>query len=420
MAQNINYPYLDSTAVANYMQMADTQTGDENRQLSVVELAEFMNATFLDSFPGSDPVTTNVILSYLRRDTVNPENLAHFTVYYIISLYLFEKSQEHRIEYAVLINTFNRDFGNTIQPQAQAEAQAEALAQAQAQAQAEAAVRQELEEEVQLIREELQRAYEQRDNAYRAFAEQHPLPQTQAAAAGPRRIQRIGNVNMDEQREIFNIITRNRMNVSLNEYIDENTDNIVIIYQDYNNENGTWGPFERVFTIERSTIQRVDFPEFRGDGSAGIYPCERARLGTVIRDVYLFNFRQIGFHTQLQYSDISVLRDNPDAQLFILRPQGTIYPAFASWGVVDAPEGSEQANFTSAQHCQGDGEDTAEVGELVLPDALAPGQVVYSGGSKNKRNKSNKKTKKNNKANKKLKRKINKKSKRKINKKKIN
>ena len=87
--QNLNSSYLNSDAVANYMQMADLAVGDGNNMLSVDELAQFFNQTiFTWVNPNPDTATGQQLRDLLP--SANHNNLAHFDVYFAIGY--FKKS----------------------------------------------------------------------------------------------------------------------------------------------------------------------------------------------------------------------------------------------------------------------------------------------------------------------------------------
>ena len=116
--QNINSSYLNSDAVANYMQAADLSIGDANGQLSSNELSQFMNQNIVTwvnppSLTTVDQINTEV-LHLLPLHTA--DNLAHFQVYYILGVYLLITSQRQdltvTVTYDQLVTRFNQTYGD--------------------------------------------------------------------------------------------------------------------------------------------------------------------------------------------------------------------------------------------------------------------------------------------------------------------
>ena len=114
--QNINSIYLNSDAVANYMQAADLSLGDGNGRLSSDELSQFMNQNIVTwvnppSLTTSDQINTEV----LHLVAPHTDNLAHFQVYYVLGMYLLITAQRQdltvNVTYDQLITQFNQTYG---------------------------------------------------------------------------------------------------------------------------------------------------------------------------------------------------------------------------------------------------------------------------------------------------------------------
>lgn len=111
---NLNSTYLNSDAVANYMQIADQAVGDGNNMLSVDELAQFFNQTiftWVNSNPPVDPATGQQLRDLLP--SANHNNLAHFDVYFAIGyFFLLQHNNPHvNANYSTLVNQFNNTYG---------------------------------------------------------------------------------------------------------------------------------------------------------------------------------------------------------------------------------------------------------------------------------------------------------------------
>ena len=122
--QNLNSSYLNSDAVANYMQAADLSIGDANGRLSSNELSQFMNQNIVTwvnppSLTTGDQINTDVLGLHGSNAA---DNLAHFQVYYVLGVYLLNTSKRQdltvNVTYDQLVTQFNQTYGNEQQGQA--------------------------------------------------------------------------------------------------------------------------------------------------------------------------------------------------------------------------------------------------------------------------------------------------------------
>ena len=112
--QNLNSTYLNSVAIANYMQMADQ---DDNNMLSVDEFAEFLNATIYTWInPANSPTpATGQQLRHLLP-YANHNNLAHFEVYFAIGYFFLSQHNRSVANYSNLVDHFNETYGVSENP----------------------------------------------------------------------------------------------------------------------------------------------------------------------------------------------------------------------------------------------------------------------------------------------------------------
>ena len=115
--QNINSIYLNSDAVANYMQAADLSLGDGNGQLSSDELSQFMNQNIVTWVnPPSLTTSDQINIEVLHLQAPHTDNLAHFQVYYVLGAYLLITSHRQdltvNVTYDGLVTQFNQTYGD--------------------------------------------------------------------------------------------------------------------------------------------------------------------------------------------------------------------------------------------------------------------------------------------------------------------
>jgi len=129
--------------------------------------------------------------------------------------------------------------------------------------------------------------------------------------------------------------------VNLQEYINEDPDNVVIMYQ--NSERDTTN---RYFLTKRSIITNQS-----KETSNVMFPCKRAndRVFVGIDDYHkipLLSIKSIGFTTGNNYVDFLEFIRNPEHQLFAIYNLQLEFPSFVSKGVI------QDGDVVSALHCQ--------------------------------------------------------------------
>ena len=118
--QNINSNYLNSEAVANFTQSAEWRqrerrlaTHPSNGQLSIKALSDYMNKNIAEWFNPPYLTTIDQINSELSQG-INPENLAHFQVHYVLGRYLLSATSRQdlreNVTYNEIITRFNQKW----------------------------------------------------------------------------------------------------------------------------------------------------------------------------------------------------------------------------------------------------------------------------------------------------------------------
>ena len=146
--------------------------------------------------------------------------------------------------------------------------------------------------------------------------------------------------NFTETISYFDVINQDYTVKNIQEYINEDTDNIVIAYR-VNNQN-------KYFLTTRSRIQHYILDLL-------VYPCPTAdSMQGFRRDIHLINLRKLGIDYSNQYCDIRRVCELHwptatlvDAQMFAIEDTNKWYPAFVSDKVVNQEE-----DYLSALHCQ--------------------------------------------------------------------
>ena len=150
-------------------------------------------------------------------------------------------------------------------------------------------------------------------------------------------VEEFSNIKIDINKSVnfFDPIMQQEEEINIKDYLQEDTNNIVIVYG--NNK-------DKFFFTERSTINSLK--------ENGVYPCKNANGLTnpnnILPEIELFKVRSIGLHTNTEYVKINKLIENPQHQLFVIFKSSKRYPAFISKKVHDEPGTS----IVSALHCQ--------------------------------------------------------------------
>ncbi len=168
------------------------------------------------------------------------------------------------------------------------------------------------------------------------------------------------NVNISKTIEFTDPITLEDLNVKIEDYVKEDDDNLVFVYDT-----------NRYFLTKRSIIDMM-----RRD--ATIYPCFSADTmnpNNIGFNKQLFNLRNIGLFSSYP-CNISALYENPQIQLFALFTSDKEFPAFISHDVLN------QGTMVSALHCQaGSG---SKVSVLKVAQPSLTDNEPQTGGKKHK------------------------------------
>lgn len=203
----------------------------------------------------------------------------------------------------------------------------------------------------------------------------HTQPQEQATTL------RVG-INITKTVEFFDPIMQETENILIADYIKEDIDNVVFIYNtnDY-------------FFTKRSTIVSME-------KQATLYPCDQATgfipPENVNSNMPLFNFKLIGFLNGY-YGDIKEFFQNNQSQLFAIIDTNITHPSFVSYNVLH-----EGGQWVSGLHCQEGQDSRVTVLKVAYPsieDNTKPLQI----GGKKKNTKNTVKAKKHKKTIKKIK-----------------
>jgi hypothetical protein len=170
--------------------------------------------------------------------------------------------------------------------------------------------------------------------------------------------QRIG-LNITKTVTFQDPIMQTEEDINVGEYIMEDKDNIVIVYDK-----------NRYFFTTRETImtQKED---------ATIYPCKVAdtlRVENIVRDKPLYDLKKIGFIAGYP-CNISKLFENPDNQLFALINTEEKYPSFVSDEILN-----RGGSFVSGLHCQAGQESKISYMIVAVPSIQDNPETVQMGG----------------------------------------
>ena len=170
--------------------------------------------------------------------------------------------------------------------------------------------------------------------------------------------QRIG-LNITKTVSFQDPIMQTEEDINVGEYIMEDKDNIVIVYDK-----------NRYFFTTRETImtQKED---------ATIYPCKVAdtlRVENIVRDKPLYDLKKIGFIAGYP-CNISKLFENPDNQLFALINTEEKYPSFVSDEILN-----RGGSFVSGLHCQAGQESKISYMIVAVPSIQDNPETVQMGG----------------------------------------
>ena len=137
-------------------------------------------------------------------------------------------------------------------------------------------------------------------------------------------------VNISKTVTYFDPIMQSEETINIGDYIEEDKDNIVIVY---NNNN--------YFMTTREIIQmQLD--------DATFYPCKEVDMmipENIIMTQRLYDLKKIGFPYGV-FANINSLDENKGFQTFALVPLNRSYPSFVSKSVLDG------GSYVSALHCQ--------------------------------------------------------------------
>ena len=185
-------------------------------------------------------------------------------------------------------------------------------------------------------------------------------------------------------------ITLDEFSGSIEEYIDEDIDNVVIVYQ--KKKEGKL--IDEYFLTNRDSIKAV-----YANNENTVYPCKEAKEELIPREENIinkpfFDLHKLGFvEANQQYCDMKQYDDNKNNQLFAIVNLDKKYPTFVSHYV--RREGYN-ANVVGEQHCQ-EGQD-GSVCKLIVATPSAkenPNSDLQYGGVKSKKSNKTKKRKQN-------------------------
>jgi hypothetical protein len=172
------------------------------------------------------------------------------------------------------------------------------------------------------------------------------------------------NINITKNVSFFDPIESDDKKINIEEYILENKDNIVIVY----NKN------DYFFTTRHIINAQKD--------DATMFPClvaDTMRASNVLTDKPLYDLKKIGF-VYGYHCDMKQLFDNADAQLFAIVNTSQTYPSFISSGVFQ-----RGASLVSGHHCQGGLDSRVSYIELAVPSTQDdPDGTMQTGGLRTK------------------------------------
>ena len=213
--------------------------------------------------------------------------------------------------------------------------------------------------------------------------------------------------NLNSKVDFYDPITMDKFNGTIEEHIDEDINNVVIVYQ--KKKEGKL--VDEYFLTNRNTIEAT-----YNNNENTVYPCKKTSSIALIPkeeniiDKPFFDLQKLGFvEANQQYCDMKQYDDNKNNQLFAIVNLDKKYPSFVSHYVRYDPN----VDVVSEQHCQA-GQD-GSVCKLIVATPSAkenPNGDLQYGGVKSKKSKSKKTQKrKHNKKKQTIKKKINKKTK---------
>ena len=240
------------------------------------------------------------------------------------------------------------------------------------------------------LKESVERQQATQEEAQQAEEEQIKLPRVKASL----------NVKV----EFTDPITQDKFNGTIEEYIDEDENNIVIVFQ--KKKEGKL--VDQYFLTNRDFIKAA-----YGGNENTVYPCKQESLALKPREenivnVPYFDLHKLGFvETNQQYCNMEQYDKNENNQLFAIVDLKKEYPSFVSHYVRYDPE----PNVVSEQHCQAGQE--GKVCKMIVATPSTkddPNGDLQYGGSKSKKSNKTKK-RKGNKKKRTIKKKANKKRK---------
>jgi ankyrin repeat protein len=165
-------------------------------------------------------------------------------------------------------------------------------------------------------------------------------------------------VNITKTAKILDLIELSEEDVNIEDYIEQDKDNIVIVY----NKNS-------YYLTKRSIINKQI-------KDALIYPCLKPntlRPENILRNKPLYDLKKIGFVYGYPCV-INIFLNNPDSQLFALINTNETYPSFVSHDVLNG------GTMVSALHCQSGQESKISYMITSIPSTKDNPDSVQMGG----------------------------------------